>query len=491
MMPDIRLTRVPVAPMPYDRFEPVLGEEQYQALKEAIARAAGVFDGRVVFNVNSTAKGGGVVEMLVSLLAYTRGANIDTRWHVIGGEPAFFRLTKRLHNSLHGSTGDGGPIGVAEREVYERVLDANARQLVPLVRERDIVLLHDPQTAGLVDALKDTGAHVVWRAHIGLDLPNDTARMAWDFLRPYVDGADAYVFSRRAFAWEGLDPTKVTVIPPSIDAFSPKNQELTEDQVRGILRTAGIVADGEGDATFTRADGTPGRVDLRAELTQDVGLRPEDPVVVQVSRWDRLKDPIGVLTGFARHVAPRHDCHLVLAGPDVRSVADDPEGLEVLAEVQEAWRELPAGVRCRIHLACLPMDDVEENAAIVNALQRHAAVVVQKSLAEGFGLTVAEAMWKGRPVVATRVGGIQDQIVHGTTGLLLDDPHDLEAFGAAVCRLLRDPDAAERMGAEAQRRVVDNFLGPRHLVQYLDLFERLLGGVQGVDHRGGALQLLL
>jgi trehalose synthase len=200
----------------------------------------------------------------------------------------------------------------------------------------------------------------------------------------------------------------------------------------------------------------------------------DDPLVVQVSRWDRLKDPMGVMVGFAEHVAVSTDAHLVLAGPNVRGIADDPEGEEVLDEVEHHWRELPGPARGRVHLACLPMDDIEENAAIVNALQRRATVVIQKSLMEGFGLTVAEAMWKSRPVVASRIGGIQDQIEHGRTGLLVSDPRDLKEFGSCVLSLLEDTEGAERMGQEARSRVRTDFLGPRHLMQYLELVDRLL-----------------
>jgi trehalose synthase len=197
-------------------------------------------------------------------------------------------------------------------------------------------------------------------------------------------------------------------------------------------------------------------------------------MVLQVSRWDRLKDPIGVIRGFADHVAPRSDAHLVYAGPAVSAVADDPEGKEVLDEVQALYEQLPADVQPRVHLAALPMDDREENAAMVNALQRRADVVVQKSIAEGFGLTVAEAMWKARPVVASRIGGIQDQIIDGVTGILLDDPFDLAAYGDAVVALLQDPERAERLGREAQQRVRNEYLPVRSLMQYLNLIERLV-----------------
>jgi trehalose synthase len=293
---------------------------------------------------------------------------------------------------------------------------------------------------------------------------------------PYVERADAYVFSRPTYAWEGLDIAKVSIIPPSIDAFSPPNQAMGFTTVTAVLRAAGLAADHHhpSRAAFERLDGSAGRVQRAAQLIEESALRLDTPLVTQVSRWDRLKDPLGVLAGFVEHVRAAEAPHLVLAGPDVRGVADDPEGAEVLAEVEAAWRALPATARRRVHLAMLPMEDADENAVIVNALQRRSDVVVQKSIAEGFGLTVAEAMWKGRPVVATTVGGIQDQIEDGVTGRLVA-PHDLAAFGDAVSDLLADPHRAERMGAAAQARVREHFLGARHLGQYVELLERVLG----------------
>jgi trehalose synthase len=425
--------------------------------------------------VNSTARGGGVAEMLQSLLPYARGAGADLRWEVIRCDEEFFRITKRIHNHLHGAAGDGGELGTSERESYERTLAANAAELTELVRPGDVVYLHDPQTAGLIPAMRTASAKVVWRCHVGLDTPNDLARRAWDFLRPYVERADAYVFSRRGFVWEGLDEKRLWIVAPSIDAFSAKNQELDADNVRAILTTIGLRADAAPltAPTFYRHDGTPGRVDRRAELEQSESLPDDVPVVAQVSRWDRLKDPLGVLRGFAEH-PPDRASHLVLAGPATAAVSDDPEGAEVLAEVRAAREELPGEARSRIHLASLPMDDLEENAAMVNALQRRADVVVQKSLAEGFGLTVAEAMWKSRPVVASRIGGIQDQIVDGESGLLIDDPGDLEEFGRAVASLIEDPKRARAIGGAARERVRDGFLGTRPLVEYVRLLAGLL-----------------
>jgi trehalose synthase len=213
----------------------------------------------------------------------------------------------------------------------------------------------------------------------------------------------------------------------------------------------------------------------RARIDEDHPLRRGEQYVLQVSRWDQLKDPIGVIEGYAAHIAPYTTAHLVYAGPDVEAVADDPEGKGVLEIAREHRAALPLEIRERVHLAQLPMEDLQQNAVIVNALQREAAVVVQKSLAEGFGLTVAEAMWKERPVVASRVGGIEDQIVNGVSGLLVDDPRDLHAYGAAVLSLLSDPERAHRFGVLARRRVTERFLGTHSLLDYLALIEPLLG----------------
>ncbi len=457
-----------------ERFASVLSTGEYEALVGLVDQAARTLHGRVIWNVNSTAKGGGVVEMLRPLLGYCRGAGVDARWAVISGQPDFFAITKRIHNRLHGFAGDGEPLGDAEREVYERTLAASADELVQLVQPQDIVILHDPQTAGLAAAVRNTGATVMWRCHVGIDTPNDHARDAWDFLRGYVSDAHLFIFSRGGFAWDGLPRDRISVIRPSIDAFAPKNAEQAREQSLAIMATAGVLAhDVSAYPAFTRSDGTPGRVGRRAEMLEEEPLVAGVPVVMQVSRWDQLKDPLGVLGAFAGHVATRGEAHLLLVGPSTVAVADDPEGAQVLDEVRTAWHELPAGVRRRVHLCSLPMEDVEENAAIVNALQRHASVVVQKSLAEGFGLTVAEAMWKQRAVVASRIGGIRDQIEDGRSGMLLPDPRDLEQAGAAIVELLGDGERAQQIGIAAQRRVQQQFLGPHHLGRYFEVMHRV------------------
>jgi trehalose synthase len=251
--------------------------------------------------------------------------------------------------------------------------------------------------------------------------------------------------------------------------MSPRN-------VRLALGYVGLLAGSEGPppVPFSRRDGSPGRISHRVDLVQlGPAVPPDAPLVLQASRWDSMKDMAGVMEGFAEHVDPSLGAHLILAGPTVMGVTDDPEAAEILDDCTARWRALPHSVRSRIHLACVPMHDPDEAAAIVNALQRQASVVVQKSLAEGFGLTVAEAMWKQRAVVGSAVGGICDQIVDGEHGLLIDDPGDLAAFGAAVDRLLRDPHEAERLGRNARRRAIEEFLGDRHLAQYARVFEKL------------------
>ena len=445
----------------------------YREVEEATRTAHEVLAGRVVWHVNSTARGGGVAEMLQSLLAYARGAGVDARWLTIGGNDEFFRVTKRIHNQLHGAPGDGERLEKAEREIYESALLESATELTGLVQDGDVVYLHDPQTAGLAPHIKATGVSVIWRCHVGLDHPNELAREAWSFLSSYVVEADAYVFSRKAFAWEGLDEKKLWLVAPSIDAFSPKNQDLDPEAVRAIMARIGLAEDGGGPPSFQRQDGTRARVDRRADLDQAGPIPPEAPLIVQVSRWDRLKDPVGVLKCFAANCSDP-TAHLLLAGPSVAEVADDPEGAEVLAEVRDRRDSMPDAIRERTHLACLPMEDVEENAAMVNAIQRSADVVLQKSLAEGFGLTVAEAMWKSRPVVAGRIGGIQDQIVDGESGCLVDDPAELGAVGSAIDSLLSDPGRAARIGEAARERVRGSFLGTRHLVQYMELIDKML-----------------
>ena len=469
------MEEVEISPTSPDRFEELLEPDRYRRFADALDGAARALSGRTLWHINSTAEGGGVAEMLQSLLGYLRGVGIETRWLVVEGNDEFFEVTKRLHNLLHGERVDGADVGEADRGVYERTLAANLPDARATISPGDVVILHDPQTVGLAPAVKEAGARSIWSCHVGVDDPNDLARRAWDFLRPYVDQTMAHVFSRRAYAWEGLSAERVAVIPPCIDAFSPKNQPLDQETVAAILRVSGVVPDaaGDGGPSFRRQDGTPAQVRRRAELIEDEPIPASSPLVAQVSRWDRLKDPVGVITGFAGIEDDRTGAHLLMAGPAADSVADDPESDEVLAEVRKVWGDLPAAIRRRVHVACLPMDDLDENAASVNAVQRRGDVIVQKSLAEGFGLTVAEAMWKKRPVVGSRVGGIQDQIVDGESGLLVD-PDDPGEFARAVTTLLEDREAAARLGGAAHARVCEEYIPPRYLGRFMDLVDRVL-----------------
>ncbi len=431
-----------------------------------------------IWHVNSTAAGGGVAEILRSLLGYSRGSGLDTRWLVVAGEEHFFQVTKRLHNGLHGNEGDGGPLAGAERNHYSAVLAAAADGLRSVVDAGDIVVLHDPQTAGLVPAARAAGATVIWRCHIGTDESNRLVERSWRFLAQDVRAADAVIFSRASHVPPFLRD-RARIIPPSIDPLSPKNIELDDPSILAILHRVGIVAGSplSGWARFVDRFGSVRSVESVAEIVRD-GPAPDadTPLVVQISRWDRLKDMDGVMAAFAAAVAPATGANLALVGPSVTGVSDDPEGAEVYNDCVERWRALPDAARGRIQLVRLPMADLDENGAIVNALQRHAAVVVQKSLEEGFGLTVTEAMWKARPIVASRVGGIQDQIVDGDHGLLIDDPTDLDACGAAVCTLLGDPSLADRLGRAARQRVISDYLTARHLVRYAELFADLRTG---------------
>ena len=461
------MDEVDIPRQPMDRFSDVFRADlvaQFTARMEALGERLA---GGTIWHVNSTAEGGGVAEMLQSILGYPLDCGLHVRWLVLDGNEDFFELTKRLHHLLHGRPGDNGPLGSEERHRYETTLAANARELAQMVRPGDAVILHDPQTLGMASALADAGAHIVWSCHIGADEPNDLTRAAWRFLLPYTERTARQVFARRQYGWEGLDPSRIIVIPPCIDAFSAKNQALDDATVSSVLEAAGIIAAPTTAAppAFTRRDGTIGEVQSRVTMIEDEPLSADAPIVTQVSRWDPLKDHVGVLRGFCDHGPLELGAQLVLAGPTPDSVDDDPESQEAFADLRDQRDAMKAEGRRRVHIACLPMADVDENAAIVNALQRRSDLVVQKSLAEGFGLTVAEAMWKGRPTIGSRVGGIQDQIEPGVSGQLVE-PDDLEEFGAAITELLRGRDTAESLGRAARARVCEEYLAPQHLDRY-------------------------
>ena len=468
------LTDRPVHALPPARFEGLVDEESWSRTTAAMERAGELLRGRAVWNVTSRARSGGVVELVSSLTALARGAGIDARWEVIDAGDDFFHFAKRLHNNLHGRNGDGEAYGDAERRIYEEALGERLH-LVELVAPGDVVVLHDPQTAGLTPLLKEAGAQVIWRCHVGLDSPNDLTRRAWRFLGPYLERADAFVFSRPQFLWEDMDRGRAHVIRPSLNPLSPKNQELDPGTVDAILAVTRLQPDGPlGDTSFVRLDGTPGRVDRTVSLAEDEPLPPDVPLLLQVSHWNHLKDPVGVVQMFAEEVAPECEAHLVIAGPDIAGVGDEPEARDVYQQTLSARERLDRPARSRVHIATVPIDDPEESAATINALQRRAAVALQKSRGEGFGMTVLEAMWKGRPTVCSRVGGLQEQVIDGVTGYLLD-PGDQRGAGRRIVELVADPRLRQRMGAAGHARVRSEFLLPREGAEWVDLLNDVVG----------------
>lgn len=458
--------------------EPLIGAERYGELGRAAAQTSQQLEGKTVWNVSSTAAGGGVAEMLQVLVGYTLDADIDIRWLVMSADPEFFSITKRIHNRLHGAAGDGGGLGRNETAHYAEITAANSKGVMSRVRQGDVVLLHDPQTAGMAPTLAEAGARVVWRCHIGRVGSNQWTEEAWSFVRPHLAHCEAFIFSLPEYVPSWIEESKVWVIPPSIDPFSPKNQNMSPSNVIRTLGRIGLLQAVPKDSpgTFTRGDGTAGHVERQAAIISAnvAPLGSDVPLVVQVSRWDRLKDMEGVMEGFVAAAPALNDAHLALVGPAVIGVTDDPEGADVYAECLAAWEDLPANARRRVTLITLPMADVDENAAMVNAIQRHATVIVQKSLEEGFGLTVAEGMWKAKAVVASNVGGITEQIVSGT-GILISDPADLVAFGKALTDLFTNPLKLAELGSRAREHVLESFVGDKHLL----LFARLMAELSG------------
>lgn len=453
---------VKLSPRRIEDLSVVVPEERINRLRDdVVPRMKEQLNGNQIINVNSTAAGGGVAEMLHVLLPLTLGVGIPTRWFVLDGDPEFFAITKRLHHRLHGNEGDPGHLGPDEQDVMRRIADANIDMLLDNITPGDVVILHDPQPAPMAAILAARGIPVLWRCHVGVDFDNLFTEEAWEFLREFLYGnVGEYVFTRPSYAPDWVAPELLRIIKPSIDPLAPKNQELSSETILGALSGSGIIqGPGFGSAAFVRGDGSSAPFRMQAEIVRSGDPpTPDTPLVVQVSRWDPLKDMAGVMQGFVDYVAGETVAHLMLVGPSTASVTDDPEGQSVLDSIIAQWRILPDHVRSRIHLVSLPMGDPEENGALVNAIQRHAAVVTQKSLAEGFGLTVTEAMFKGTPVVASAVGGISDQIDDQLSGILIADPRDLPGFGHAIVGLLGDPAAARRIGKAARRRAIDVFL---------------------------------
>lgn len=465
---------VPVPVRSPEILSPIIGPARVEALVAAGRATVDALAGRRVVSVNSTATGGGVAEMLPVLVAYAGGIGVDARWFVLEGDEEFFTVTKRLHHRIHGEPGDAGDLGDVERAVMERTFESNAAAAEQMFEPGDVVLLHDPQPGPMARWLAERGHPVIWRCHIGVDHENSHTQQAWEFMRPWLEPyVDQYVFTRREYAPSWIPADRLNVIKPSLDPFSAKNRELSGEFSTAVLQQIGIV-DGEPQVSlgFQRGDKSSGEVVGRASITRNgPPPSPDTPLVVQVSRWDPLKDMAGVLDAFVAEPGCI-GAHLVLAGPDVTSVADDPEGLSVLTEVTARWESLEESVRERVSIVCLPMDDPEANAIMVNALQRHASVVVQKSLKEGFGLTVTEAMLKGIPVVASAVGGIVDQIHTEVDGVLVA-PTDLTEVGRAIARLLADQGAANSMGQAARQAAIAQFMPDTSLISWARAIDSL------------------
>lgn len=390
---------------------PIVG----QSAVEDLFLLAHALQGKSVQNINSTFVGGGVAEILNRAVPLLKQLGVDTRWDVITGNEKFFATTKKFHNGLHGM-----PVDVSDEEL-EGFLEVN-RANAAKMEFADIVFVHDPQPIALIERRKDIGRNWIWRCHIDFSRPDDRI---WKFLETYIRQYDTAVFSAPAFAREL--PIPQVLISPSIDPLSDKNKELPENTI---------------DEVFSR-----------------FGIDRSRPIVTQISRFDFLKDPLGVIKAY-KIAKKRVDMQLVLAGG---GATDDPEGPIVMQQVEEE-----AGKDKDIFVLFLPpSSDIE-----INALQRGSTIVLQKSLKEGFGLTVSEAMWKSKPVIAGAVGGIPLQIAHRYSGILT---HSIQGTAHAIRQLINEPDYARTLGIRAKEHIRNNFLITRHLKDYMLLFISVLG----------------
>ncbi len=446
---------------------------------------------RTIWMVNSTPTGGGVAEMLPTMVSLLRDLGLRVEWVVIDTEErGFFEVTKRIHNLLHG---EGDPsLGPADRALFESVNRQNAAFLRARVRNGDILIVHDPQPLPLAGMLQEElDLTTIWRCHIGLDDETPATRAAWEFLEPYAMAYEHAVFSAPEYIPHYL-AGHATIIYPAIDPLSPKNRELGLHHTVGVLANSGLaVAPGPlvtpPYERLAERLGSDGRFHP-ANLSGDFGLLTR-PIVTQISRWDGLKGFAPLLDAFARYKRrllqggwsdhPRHRIRqeivrLVLAGPDPESIQDDPEGLGVLNALVERYRSLDPLIQESIAILTLPMQSPEENAYMVNALQRASSIVVQNSLREGFGLTIAEAMWKRVPILSNRQAcGPRQQVRDGLDGRLMADPTDAEALADTLDAMLADVAGRQVWARNAQRRVYNRFLVFAQLGEWLRLFAQM------------------
>jgi trehalose synthase len=447
--------------------------------------------------VNSTAAGGGVAEMLPKQISMLRELGVDTRWLVVGGDsPEFFSVTKRLHNLIHAS-GEPG-VSAEEAQLYDQVSRSFADAAEARIRPGDVLVVHDPQPVGMGALLRQRlPISTVWRCHIGLDQATEATRSAWRFLKPNQLSFDHSVFSSTAYIPSFL-AGKASVIRPALDPLGHKNRELHPVKLAGVLNNAGLLETHE--PAITPAFDPP-----VVRLTPDGDFRALDgaaqigvmfrPTVTQISRWDRLKGWQPLLEGFVRlkqrpsdaNATPRMNkrlelVRLILAGPDPESVQDDPEAREVLDELIAQYRSLDPALQRDIAILSLPMRSSKANALIVNALQRCSSVVAQNSIREGFGLVVAEAMWKRTPVMGSTAHGIRKQIRDGIDGVLVSDPSDPKCVEQSLWRVLEDANRRAAWVRSAQRRVYDEFLIFKQLRRWLEVLTATVSGVPPTDH---------
>mgnify|MGYP001597281005 CR=1 FL=1 len=393
-----------------EKYVPIVG----QAIIDDLRLLAERLRGKTIQHVNSTSVGGGVAEILNRMIPLLRDLGIDTKWDVIKGGEQFFGVTKKFHNALHGRKEE------ISQEDFDIFMETSERNIEEFDTYGDIVFIHDPQPIALIN--KKATNKWIWRCHIDVSCPDKTV---WDFLFGFITRYDAAVFSAPSFSQK--IPIRQFLISPSIDPLSDKNRELSPETINKVL--------------------------------QKYNLMPDKPMITQISRFDRLKDPLGVIEAY-QQVKKYIHCQLVLAGG---GASDDPEGIKVLEEVREK-----ANHDSDIHVLLMPQNDIE-----VNALQRASTVIVQKSLREGFGLTVAEALWKAKPVVASNVGGISLQIKHKYSGLLC---HSIDGAAFAIKQLLHAPRYAQKLGENGHEHIRNNFLVTRHLRDYMLLFLSLYHG---------------
>jgi trehalose synthase len=388
-------------------YVPVVGAPEVQELHALAAQ----LKGRSVQMVNSTSVGGGVAEILSRLVPLLKELGVDVRWDVMTGGNDFFEITKAFHNALHGAPFDKSP------DCFDIFLAYNEQNRARLEMDSEFTVIHDPQPAALINGRQNRAGHWIWRCHIDLSQPNPKV---WNFLEPYVLRYDGALFSSPDFTHQL--PVPQYLFYPSIDPLSEKNRDLEPEFIAGVL--------------------------------ERFQIDPKRPILTQISRFDRLKDPVGVVNAY-KLVKRYFDCQLVLAGG---GAADDPEGGKVLGEVREAAAGDPD-----IFILDLPPWSALE----INALQRASTIVIQKSLREGFGLTVTEALWKRKPVVASAVGGIPIQVIHKQTGMLV---HSVEGTAYQLRYLLSNPSFASRLGQLGHEHVREQMLITSALNRYMTLF---------------------